>query len=262
MNQLKEERQRLIIQWVNEEKRVSVAKMAKKFSVTPETIRRDLTELEEQEQITRVHGGAVLYTKLEREQAFLRKLDINRAEKEQIAIEAISRINDGDTIAIDVGTTTVHMADFIQNVQNLTVVTNSIAAADRFNQAIEEKRMTGKVILLGGFTNPAQSSVSGAMTLEWLNHMHMDKAFISCGGIVAETVFDYDLDESLISAKMMARSKQNILLVDSSKLGIPSFYSFSDASHFDEVISDQHCPKEWKEWYTRWTIAKRSRAEC
>lgn len=126
MNQLKEERHRLIIQWVNEEKRVSVAKMAKKFSVTPETIRRDLTELEELEQITRVHGGAVLYTTLEKEQAYLRKLDINRAEKEQIAFEAISRIEDGDTIGIDVGTTTFHIADLIQNVQNLTVVTNSI----------------------------------------------------------------------------------------------------------------------------------------
>ncbi|MGE7768015.1 DeoR/GlpR family DNA-binding transcription regulator [Peribacillus sp. NPDC096540] len=262
MNQLKEERHRLIIQWVNEEKRVSVAKMANKFSVTPETIRRDLTELEALEQITRVHGGAVLYTTLEKEQAYLRKLDINRAEKEQIAFEAISRIEDGDTIAIDVGTTTFHIADLIQNVQNLTVVTNSIAAADRFNQAIEEKRVTGKVILLGGFTNPAQSSVSGAMTLEWLSHMHMDKAFISCGGIVADTIYDYDLDESLVSAKMMARSKKNILLVDSSKIGIPSFYSFGDASHFDEVISNQPCPKEWKKWYTSWIIAKRSRSEC
>ncbi|MFJ7977342.1 DeoR/GlpR family DNA-binding transcription regulator [Peribacillus sp. NPDC096379] len=262
MNELKEERQRLIIQWVNEEKRVSVGKLATKFSVTPETIRRDLTELEEQERVTRVHGGAVLYTKLEEEQVFLQKLDMNRAEKERIAIEATSRIKDGDTIAIDVGTTTVHMADFIQNVKNLTVVTNSIKAADRFNQAIEEKRMTGKVILLGGVTNPAQSSVSGAMTLEWLNHIRVDQAFISCGGIVADMIYDYDLDESLVSAKMMACSKKNILLADSSKMGIPSFFSFAQASQFDEVISDQPCLEEWEEWFTHWTIAKRGRVEC
>lgn len=262
MNGLKEERQRLIIQWVNEEKRVSVARLATKFSVTPETIRRDLTELEELEQLSRVHGGAVSFRKLEKEQAFLRKLDIHRVEKEQIALEAISRIEDGDTIAIDVGTTTVHMADFIQNVQNITVVTNSIAAADHFNQAIEEKRMSGKVIMLGGMTNPAQSSVSGAMTLEWLGHMHVDKAFISCGGIVKDTIYDYDLDESLVSAKMMAISKKNILLADSSKIGVPSFFSFAKASHFDEVISDQTCPKDWKEWYTQWTISKGSRQEC
>ena len=73
MNELKEERQRLIIQWVNEEKRVSVAKLASKFSVTPETIRRDLTELEEQEKVSRVHGGAVVYRKLEKEQSFFAK---------------------------------------------------------------------------------------------------------------------------------------------------------------------------------------------
>ena len=139
MNELKEERQRLIIQWVNEEKRISVAKLATKFSVTPETIRRDLTELEEQGQLTRVHGGAVFYTKLEKEQAFYESLISIELEKESIALEATSRIKDGDTIAIDIGTTTVHMADFIQNVQDFTVVTNSIAAADRFNQAIEEK---------------------------------------------------------------------------------------------------------------------------
>ncbi len=262
MNELKEERQRLIIQWVNEEKRISVAKLATKFSVTPETIRRDLTELEEQGQLSRVHGGAVVYRKLEKEQAFLRKLDIHRVEKEKIALEATSRIKDGDTIAIDIGTTTVHMADFIQNVQDVTVVTNSIAAAYRFNQAIEEKRMTGKVIMLGGLTNPAQSSVTGAMTLDWLGHMHLDKAFISCGGIVNDTIYDYDLDESLVSAKMMAISKKNILLADSSKIGVPSFFSFAKASHFDEVISDQSCPKEWEEQYKKWTITKRGKLEC
>lgn len=262
MNEVKEERQRLIVQWVKEEKRVSVAKMATAFSVTPETIRRDLNELEELEELTRVHGGAVLFTKLEEEQAFLRKLDINRSEKVQIAIEAISRIEDGDTIGIDVGTTTVHIADLIQNVQNLTVVTNSIAAADRFNQAIEEKRMTGTVIMLGGLTKPAQSSVSGAMTLDWLGHMHLDKAFISCGGIVADTIYDYDLDESLVSAKMMACSKKCILLADSSKIGVPSFFSFSKASQFDEVISDQQYPEKWDKWYRKWTAAKRSRVKC
>nr|WP_275581989.1 DeoR/GlpR family DNA-binding transcription regulator [Bacillus ectoiniformans] len=212
--------------------------------------------------MTRVHGGAVIYTKLEKEQAFFKKLDINRTEKEQIALQASLLIEDGDTIAIDVGTTTVHIASFIQNVENLTVVTNSIAAAHLMNKAIEEKRVTGKVIMLGGTTNPAQSSVSGAMTLEWLSHMTVDKAFISCGGIVADTVYDYDLDESLVSAKMMANSKRNILLADSSKLGVPSFFSFSKAYQFDEVISDQACPKDWQEWYQRWTIAKRSRQEC
>lgn len=261
MNEMKEERQQLIIKWVNEEKRVSVAKMATKFSVTPETIRRDLNELEALEQVTRVHGGAVLFTKIEKEQAFLRKFDLNREEKEQIALEAIKRIEDGDTIAIDVGTTTVHLASFIQDVKNITIVTNSIATADRFNQVIEEKRITGKVIMLGGQTNPAQSSVSGAMTLEWLGHMHVDKAFISCGGMVADTIYDYDLDESLVSAKMMACSKKSYLLADSSKIGTPSFVSFCQASQIDEVICTRPCPKEWKEWYRQWTIVKSEQVE-
>ncbi|UZN00445.1 hypothetical protein OL548_13150 [Lysinibacillus sp. MHQ-1] len=137
---------------------------------------------------------------------------------------AAKRIGDGDTIAIDTGTTTVHIADFLLAVDDITVVTNSIAAAVQFNLAIEERRMTGKVILLGGTANPRQSSVAGAMTLEMLDNMNFDKAFISCGGISEGVVYDYDLDESLISKKMQKHSKVNYLLADASKINGKSFF--------------------------------------
>lgn len=89
-------------------------------------------------------------------------------------------------------------------------MTNSIAAAVQFNLAIEERRMTGKVIVLGGMTNPAQSSLVGAMTIEMLSKMNFDKAFLSCGGISDGIVYDYDLDESLVSKKMLEQSKKAI----------------------------------------------------
>jgi len=196
------------------EREIIVANIADALQVAPETIRRDFDELEQQRLLTRVHGGAIKYTNVRNEPAFLRKLQMQKEAKRQIARMAAKRIGDGDTIAIDTGTTTVHIADFLLAVDDITVVTNSIAAAVQFNLAIEERRMTGKVILLGGTANPRQSSVAGAMTLEMLDNMNFDKAFISCGGISEGVVYDYDLDESLISKKMQKHSKVNYLLAD------------------------------------------------
>lgn len=248
------ERHAHLINKLQEEQKIIVASIANELKVTPETIRRDFLELEGRHLLTRVHGGAVKYTPLRKEPEFSRKLDIQREAKRQIAKIAAERICDRDTIAVDVGTTTVHLADFIQEVTNLTVVTNSIAAAERFNLAAEEKRMTGKIILLGGITNPAQSSVGGAMTLEWLGQMNMDKVFLSCGGIDDGIVYDYDLDESLVSANMVKKSDCRILLTDNTKIAQKSFYTICELNDLSEVICNKECPPEWSDFKQIWTV--------
>lgn len=237
-------------------RKITVSEMANELHVAPETIRRDFDELEEQHLLTRVHGGAVKYVNLRKEPEFLRKMEMQKEAKRAIAKIAAGRICDGDTIAVDVGTTTVHIADFLVEVNNVTVVTNSIAAAERFNMAMEEKRMTGKVILLGGITNPEQSSVAGAMTLEWLSRMNLDKAFLSCGGVEAGIVYDYDLDESLVSAKMIENSYCNILLTDDSKIHRKSFYTICELSELSEVICNEKCPDSWHGLESSWTSVK------
>ncbi len=256
MTYSKIERQDHILKELQVEKKIVVAKIADALDVAPETIRRDFAELEDRHLLTRVHGGAVNYIQLRTEPEFMRKLDMQREVKRQIAKAAAKRICDGDTIAVDVGTTTVHLADFIDEVNNLTVVTNSIAAAERFNLAVEEKRMTGKIILLGGMTNPAQSSVVGAMTLEWLNNMNMDKAFLSCGGMDEQYVYDYDLDESLVSASMAQKSNSRILLTDATKIEQRSFYTVCEVNDFSEVICNQAYPEEWQDFKGKWSIVK------
>ncbi len=175
MTYAKLERFEFILKQLEREGKIIVANIADALQVAPETIRRDFDELEQQRLLTRVHGGAIKYTNVRNEPAFLRKLQMQKEAKRQIARMAAKRIGDGDTIAIDTGTTTVHIADFLLAVDDITVVTNSIAAAVQFNLAIEERRMTGKVILLGGTANPRQSSVAGAMTLEMLDNMILTK---------------------------------------------------------------------------------------
>ncbi|MGE8001952.1 DeoR/GlpR family DNA-binding transcription regulator [Lysinibacillus sp. NPDC093216] len=254
MTYAKIERFEFILKQLEADEKIIVANIAEELQVAPETIRRDFDELEQQHLLTRVHGGAVKYTNVRNEPAFLRKLQMQKEAKRDIARLAASRICDGDTIAVDTGTTTVHIADFLLAVNDITVVTNSIAAAVQFNLAIEERRMTGKVILLGGTTNPRQSSVTGAMTLELLGNMNFDKAFISCGGISDGIVYDYDLDESLISKKMLDRSKMNLLLADASKINGKSFYQICHIEEYSEILCDISCPLEWQMYEGKWTV--------
>ncbi|MEY9969778.1 DeoR family fructose operon transcriptional repressor [Lysinibacillus sp. RC46] len=261
MTYAKIERFEFILKQLEADEKIIVANIAEELQVAPETIRRDFDELEQQHLLTRVHGGAVKYTNVRNEPAFLRKLQMQKEAKRDIARLAASRICDGDTIAVDTGTTTVHIADFLLAVNDITVVTNSIAAAVQFNLAIEERRMTGKVILLGGTTNPRQSSVTGAMTLELLGNMNFDKAFISCGGISDGIVYDYDLDESLISKKMLDRSKMNLLLADASKINGKSFYQICHIEEYSEILCDISCPLEWQMYEGKWTVCNGGKSD-
>ncbi len=252
----KNERHQLLLDKLALYGKINVAQIAKEHQVTPETIRRDLDELEKNEQLTRIHGGAIPFIRRQKEMAYEKKLALYYEEKRSIAAEAAKYIQDDDTIAVDVGTTTVHIADFLENVHNLTVVTNSLSAVHRFNLAIEEKRMTGQVIMLPGITNPEQASVSGTYTIELLKKFNFNRAFISCGGVTNEAIYDFDIDESLISEVMIQHSKEAYLLTDHSKLGKTSFFHICPLLLLTTIICNQEQPRDWHLLNGEWVIAK------
>ncbi|KGR78017.1 DeoR/GlpR family DNA-binding transcription regulator [Ureibacillus manganicus] len=248
----KDERHTLILDKLQVNQKVLVIDLAKVLDVTPETIRRDLAELEMNEQLSRIHGGAVPFIPNHKEMVFEKKMSLHIDEKKKIAKCAATLIQDGDTIAVDVGSTTVHIADMIDNVQGLTVVTNSLSAASRFNLAIEEKRITGQVIMLPGVTNPYQASVKGTYTVEFLRRFNFNSAFISCGGVTKNAVYDFDMDESLVSEAMIQYSQEAILLTDSWKLNKKSLFEICPISNIAKIICDKEKPQDWYENRYEW----------
>ena len=108
----KDERHHFILKQLEVHEKVMVTDLARMQNVAPETIRRDLAELELNGQLIRIHGGAVPYI-VEREMVYEKKLSLHLNEKKRIAKRAAEMIQDGDTIAVDVGSTTVHIADMI-----------------------------------------------------------------------------------------------------------------------------------------------------
>lgn len=248
----KDERHHFILQQLDTREKVMVTDLARLQNVTPETIRRDLAELEDNGKLTRIHGGAVPY-QAQKEMVYGKKLSLHLDEKKSIAKRAAEMIQDGDTIAVDVGTTTVHIADMIDGIQGLTIVTNSLSAAGRFNAAIEEQRITGgQVIMMPGVTNPYQASVKGTYTIEFLKRFHFNRCFISCGGVMRDAVYDFDMDESLVSEAMINCSREAILLADSSKLNKKSLFKIACLENFSKVICDEEKPIDWVEDQYQW----------
>lgn len=241
------ERHRRIIRELEIKNKVSVADLSRKLSVTPETIRSDLRRLEKGNKLRRIHGGAICYFGLEKEQQFNKRIGISLPIKKKIGEAAASFISDGETIVLDVGSTTLHIAGSIENVENVTIVTNSLAAAEILNTRMENKLFNGRVILIGGTVNPLQRSTSGSLTNQMLEHFYFDKAFISCGGMNREGICDYNIDEAAASAIMIKRSKQVYVAADSSKLNQRAFFHISPFSAIDFVITDADLPQNWPE---------------
>jgi DeoR family transcriptional regulator, fructose operon transcriptional repressor len=249
MKLTKEQRRSQIEQIVVEKQRVTVNELSAIFDATRETIRNDLRMLSEQNRVTRYHGGATIAKSQEKEAAFSLKVNLNEFAKRAIAYEAASFIHDGDTIYVDVGSTTVHLADAV-NAQNIKIITNSLAAAHSFSRALERKQFSGEIICVGGIVNSAQQSLYGALTMQILQQFHIHKAFISCGGMTKQYVYDFDIEEAVLSQKMVEISDASYLLIDQSKINKQAFAKISRVSHFHKIISDGYCP--WDEWQTIW----------
>lgn len=252
----KDQRQVEIKQLVHETGKITVNDLSKQLAVTPETIRRDLDELEANHELTRIHGAAIPFAAGEVEMIFDKKINVNYNAKRALARQAAALIQNGDTIAVDIGTTTMHIGDMLENVVGVTVITNSLAAAQNFNNAIEEGRMTGQVIVLPGVTNPAQASIKGSYTINFLNKFHFDKAFISCGGLLEQAVYDYDMEESLVSTTMIEACNESILLVDDSKLGEKTLFEVAPIKDIDIIICNTEKPKEWASGDYQWLVSK------
>ncbi|QNG59415.1 DeoR/GlpR transcriptional regulator [Bacillus sp. PAMC26568] len=239
------ERYKVIIRELEMKNKIGVVELAIKLNVTPETIRKDLSALEEKKKLRRIHGGAIQYFGVIKEPHFNKKVGIFHLQKKMIGEAAATFIMDGDLVALDVGTTTFQIASSIKDVKNVTIVTNSLAAAELLNNRIENRLFDGKVIVLGGISNPLQRSISGSITNKLLEQFYFDKAFISCGGISMDGICDFNVDEASASSIMMKRSRQVYVVADSSKLNQRALFNIGPFSAIDCLITDQKMPIDW-----------------
>lgn len=246
MSLLAKERQDLILQHLIQNGKVKVIPLANELGVTTETIRRDLDTLESEGHLRRVYGGAIRSAYENGEPPFEQRETINVEGKQRIGEIAAGLIQDGDTIALDVGTTIIEMVKSLRGKKNITILTNSLAVGVHLSEALRSGRFTGKVIFLGGELNPEQSSITGPLCENMLQQFHLDKAFLSVGGISLKTgITDYDVNESHISKMFAKAASETIVLADYSKIGVQAFAKILPLQEVDMIVSDVSCPEDW-----------------
>ncbi len=244
---LSEERKLEMIDELNRTGKLKVAELAAKYQVSPETIRRDLSFLEEEGVLKRVYGGAIKSPYQKGEPPFTNRTEFNINAKKKVGKLGADLIVDGETIFIDTGTTTTELASQIMNKEDIRILTNCIPVALTLMNSLNMNLFSGEIILLGGNLDPVQQSISGQLSEPIIENFNLDKAFISIGGIsLNKGVSDYRLNECLLSKKVIANSKQAIVLTDQSKIGVQALCNIAPLSEIDVVLCDQKCPDSWK----------------
>ncbi|GFP36218.1 DeoR family transcriptional regulator, fructose operon transcriptional repressor, partial [Candidatus Hakubella thermalkaliphila] len=129
------ERQKKIVQLLREAGTVYVSDLSQRFDVSEETIRRDLDRLEREGVAHRIHGGAISFEHTRIEPSYRAKLHLNTEQKQTIAAEAAKMVEEGDTVILDMSTTTVFLAKELRRKRDITVVTNFPLVINEFADA-------------------------------------------------------------------------------------------------------------------------------
>ena len=245
---LTEERRERILEILRVENRVKVKNLSQSFSVSTETIRRDLEHLENINKLKRTHGGAVKKKNVEvQEYYFQEKKKLNLAQKTFIAKRAAQMVDDGDIIAMGSGSTVLQMVEYLKEKKNLTVLTSSLPLINSFVSLQMKGEFNGKLILIGGEINYNSFSAEGKVAENTLDEFSINKAFFSSDGVSLEKGASiFSMAEGGMISSMVKNCETSILMADSSKMGKNQFYRVLPLERFDIIVSDTSIPENWK----------------
>ncbi|KQN89210.1 DeoR/GlpR family DNA-binding transcription regulator [Arthrobacter sp. Leaf69] len=243
-----EERQQLIVGLITASGRASVTDLAERFSITTETVRRDLAALEAAGSVRRVHGGAVSPDRFStNEESILVRTDQRQPEKIRIAEAALALIPQDGTgsVLIDAGSTTESLAELLAArtaattaisgpVPELVVITHSLPIAARLSAE------PGIALhLLGGKVRGLTQAAVGQSTVEAARRIRPDVAFIGTNGIhAAFGLSTPDPEEAAVKAAFVQSARRIVVLADSSKLDAETLVQFASLKDLDTLITD------------------------
>jgi len=230
---------------IKKEKVVTVERLSEVFNISPITARRDLERLDTEGFLTKVHGGAIHREAIEPEPVFSEQIKLQKEEKSEIAAEASKRINDGDIVVLESGSTCLAMVKHLRDKKNIKVSTSGIPLANElWNLSMIKNDI--EVSVCGGLNRPNSSIYVGPHAISFFNNINADLAFVSPVGISIDKGISTatDLDAELMKS-IVDCSKKAILLCDSTKFGKYSYINVMPISRFSEIITDKALDKDY-----------------
>ncbi|HUA89730.1 MAG TPA: DeoR/GlpR family DNA-binding transcription regulator [Steroidobacteraceae bacterium] len=235
-----EERRRRICELLREEGRVTVDALAARFGTSQVTIRADLSLLESAGALTRTHGGALAVP--EADQSLNVKQLQHHAEKVRIAEAAAALIRDGETIILDSGTTTAEIARRIRTLElgSINVITNALNIA-----ALLIDVPSVRLIVPGGILRRESNSLSGPMAEAALDTLQANRLYLGADGVDPQLgVMTPHLAEAELNAKMIAISREVVVVADASKFTRRNISLIARTEQVNLLITDRAAPAE------------------
>jgi len=231
---------------LREQPGIRVPDLARMLAVSEGTIRNDLRALAATGQLTRVWGGGIPMEERGVSPAYTARAQMNLNAKQNIARMATGQVADGDSVLFDASTTVFHMAYYLQDHHNLTVITNGIDVGREL-----ARDPSNTVILLGGILRPDGSAITRPTDENILKDLHIKTAFISSSGFsIEEGLTEVDIHEAQFKSTMIASAGRLVALIDSSKFGKVDLTRCARIEQVSHIFTDNQLTTEWREKLT------------
>lgn len=232
------QRHNAIVELVRQQSYVSTEELVEHFAVSPQTIRRDLNDLAEQNKIHRHHGGAALPSSSVNAAYTDRKV-MWSDQKARIAARVASQIPDGSTLFIDIGTTPEAVAHALRDHRDLRIVTNNLNVA-----TLLTPKEDFRILLAGGEVRSRDGGIMGEATLDFISQFRLDYGILGISGIDMDgSLLEFDYHEARIKRAIIENSRIVMLVTDHSKFGRNAMVNLGNMSLIDYMFTDQKPPE-------------------
>jgi DeoR/GlpR family transcriptional regulator of sugar metabolism len=243
------DRRAKIMDLLSRNKSVLVKDLCGIFSVTGETVRKDLAILEQEGKLIKTYGGAYIHQGVRNEVDISIRESLFTEAKASIGRACAELVHDGDTVSLDESTTCLAIARQLTGFDGLTVVTNSLKIANLLSG-----HSSCRLHLIGGKLDRKTQCFVGPNAEEALYTYYVDKAFVSCRGLSREgEVTDGLAVNGSLRRLMLSHAKERYLVADRTKLGLTAFYRISGFENLDAVILDT-LDEGWDDFFAQRSI--------
>ncbi len=231
-------RQDQIIDLIHELGYASIEKLADRFGVSQQTVRRDIIYLSKKNLLQRHHGGAGLPPGIDR-LAYANRQVRNAREKTLIGRAIAEHIPNGASVFIDIGTTMEAVAKALLGHQRLRVITNHIGVV-----SILCENTDFEIILSGGLVRNRDRAVTGETTTEFLRKFRVGYGIFGVGSLTNDgQLLDYDYRDASVSRAALEISRRKFAAADHSKFYADAMMPFANVSEVDAIFTDQRPPE-------------------
>lgn len=235
---LVEERRQKLSDIVQQKGYVPLPELAAQMGVSESTVRRDLDYLHEAGVLRRTHGGAIAIVDAVALPAFEERTGRQIREKKRIGQAMANLIQDGETVLLDGGTTTLEVARHLLG-RSLQVVTNSLPIATLLASSRETD-----LVLLGGFVYPKTGVALGSLAVRAMQDLHVHRLVISVGGLNERGLYNGNLLLVETEQAMMRCADETTVVADHTKFGQQALVFLDDWTGIDRVVVDDGVTKD------------------